>query len=299
MDVFVNGEPQRVGYLGQLRVDHAFRGRLRPVVAGYEKLLGRRRPDEACYDLTSIAEDNSVARRLLEAGLPSLPRYRFLERFVTRVLPVRGAVERPTARNFEIVRGCAAHREGIAACLGRNNRRFDFARVYDAATLVSAGHTPGLAMSDFHVALCGTVVVGCLALWDQTGFKQVVARGYSPGLQRWRPLVNRVAPLVGMARLPEVGEVLAQAFLSHIAIDGDDPAVFDALLLAALRQAAERELQYVILGFSAGHPLYQPHRRRWRAREYASRLYVVHWPADAAAVEGLGKHPVHPETALL
>ncbi len=34
-NAFVNGEPRRLGYLSQLRVDRAFRGRKRLLAAGY------------------------------------------------------------------------------------------------------------------------------------------------------------------------------------------------------------------------------------------------------------------------
>src|SRR5262245_58552646 len=65
MDVYVNGSPVRVGYLSQLRVENAYRGRPRLLARGYEVLAGRRRAGEEPFDLTSIMADNTPALRLL------------------------------------------------------------------------------------------------------------------------------------------------------------------------------------------------------------------------------------------
>ena len=97
--------------------------------------------------------------------------------------------------------------------------------------------------------------MGCLALWDQTGFKQVVVRGYAPRLERLRPWINR-SPVASSAtpRLPDPGEALPHAYLSHVAVDEDDPDVFEALAEAAYAEARVRGLAYVVAGFAAGHP---------------------------------------------
>ena len=70
MDVYLDGAPARVGYLGQLRVDPAWRGRRALMRSGYSAVRALRRADEAAFDLTAIVMDNAPARRLLEAGLP-------------------------------------------------------------------------------------------------------------------------------------------------------------------------------------------------------------------------------------
>jgi hypothetical protein len=297
-NAFVNGEPCRLGYLSQLRVDRAARGRRRLLAAGYAALRELRRPDEAPFDVTSIIADNDAARRLLAAGVPGLPRYRELSGLVTLVVPVR---RNGRQEQQGIEAGDPSRMPEIAACLERNRRRYQVAPFFTVAELTSPERSRGLAPGDFRVALAGDRIVGCLALWDQRGFKQVVVRGYAPRLARWRPWINRLAPLLGTPGLPDPGEMLPHAYLSHIAVDGDDPEIFQALVEAACTEARARHYAYLVIGLAAGHPWLPWLERRFRPRRYESVLYTVDWGdgAAAAAINALDGRLPHVEAALL
>ena len=93
-------------------------------------------------------------------------------------------------------------------------------------------------------------------------------------------------------------DVLAR-LASDMALDGDDPALFEALLCALLDEARRRRLAYVVAGFADGHPFLAAIKRRCRAREYASLLHVVHGSAGADAVARLDGRRPHVEVALL
>ncbi|HVT57026.1 MAG TPA: hypothetical protein VHR45_01385 [Thermoanaerobaculia bacterium] len=303
-DAFVNGRPSRLGYLSQLRLDWEERrraGLLRLLAGGYEKLRGLRAAGEAPFDLTSVVADNRAARRLLGAGLPGLPAYVELEPFVTLVLspPRRGRTWRPEAlpAGVTAVRGAPEIMAKVAACLERSRRRYQFAPRFTTAQLVSPVRSRGLAPRDFHLAVRGGQVIGCLALWDQSGFKQVVVRGYGRRLTLLRPALNRLSPLIGRPRLPAAGELLPHAYVSHVAVDGDDPRIFAALLASAYREAAGRFL-YLVAGFAERHPFLASLRRR--ARQYRSVLYAVCWEKEGkAAVAALDGRIPHLEVALL
>jgi hypothetical protein len=296
-NAFVNGEPRRLGYLSQLRVDRAARGRRRLLAAGYAALRELRRPDEAPFDITSIIADNETARRLLNAGVPGLPTYRELSGFVTLVLPGVRTSRRP--RLVRIEPGLPGWMAEIADCLARNRRRYQAAPVFTAAEILSPERSRGLSPQDFRLAVRDGRVVGCLALWDQTGFKQVVVRGYAPRLARWRPWINRISPILGQPHLPDPGEPLPHAYLSHLAVDEDDPDVFRALVESAHAEACARRYAYVVIGLAAGHPWLPWLQRRFRPRRYESTLYTVDWGEGAAAVEALDGRLPHVEAALL
>jgi hypothetical protein len=295
---FVDGEPRRLGYLSQLRVDRAFRGRPRLLAAGYDLLRSFRRPDELPFDLTSVIADNQVARRLLGAGLPGLPAYREVEGFVTLVVPTTSRARRDAG----IERGSRDRLPDIAdiaACLERNRSRYQFAPRFTVEDLLSPERSRGLAPEDFFVAVAGGEIAGCLALWDQSEFKQVVVRGYASRLARRRPWINGLAPLLGFPRLPDPGEILPHAYVSHLAVDGDDPGIFASLIETAYAEARARRYASVVIGLAARHPWLPWLRRRFRPREYASVLYAVHWPDGADAVAALDRRLPHVEVALL
>jgi hypothetical protein len=294
-NAFVNGEPRRLGYLSQLRVDRAFRGQKRLLIAGYDLIRSFRAPGEAPFDVTSIVADNEVARRLLGAGLPGLPAYREIEPFATLVLPA--GRPRRAGGDVRVERGSRERMAEVADCLERNRRRYQFAPCFTAEDLLSPERSRGLAPEDFYLALAGNQVAGCLSLWNQSGFKQVVVRGYGRRLARFRPWINRLSPVLGTPRLPDPGQVLPHSWLSHVAVDGDDPGIFQALVEAAHADASARGDAYVVLGLAARHPWMPWVRSRFRAREYRSVLYTVCWEGEA--VEPLDGRMPHLEAALL
>jgi hypothetical protein len=273
---WVDGRPARLGYLAQLRRLPAAIGFRRALAAGYAACEASRRPDELPYDLTAVVADNRAARRLLERGLPGLPIYRPWSELVTLVLPVGGPRRRrPTA----VERGTAELLPAIAACLERNLRRHQFAPAWTASDLASPVRTRGLEAADFCVVRepgGGDRIAGCLALWDQRAFKQVVVRGYAPALARLRPLVNAVSWLRGGPRLPVPGGPLALAFLSHLAVDDDRPELLIELVRAARQAAARRGLDYLSCGLAEGNPMLPALRRAFRARALTSIVYLVH-----------------------
>jgi len=298
MDVYANGVPARVGYLSQLRVDGAYRGRRRLLARGYDLLAAQRGPDEEPFDLTSIMADNEPALRLLGAGVPGLPTYRPLGRFVTLVISTWRAPRWDGRPPVEAAR--PEHALEIAACLDRNAARYQLARRWLAADLASNERCPGLRPGDFRLAFGrGGRVTGTAALWDQSAFKQVVVRGYSPAVARARWWINRGAWLLGAPRLPAPGRALPHAYLSHVAVDGDDTSVFERLLAAIMAEASRRRYAYVVAGFAERHPFLAVLRRRCRVREYPSVLHAVYGEDGIRAASSLDGRLPHVEVALL
>lgn len=299
LDVFVNGEPARAGYLSQLRLAGPYRGRVRLLAGGYELLRAAREAGEAPFDLTTIVADNAAARRVLGAGLRGLPAYRELEPFVTLVVPVGRPLEGKAPAGVRIERGRRDRIEEIAACLDRERRRYQFVPRWTASDLLSSVRCPGLRPEDFFLAVEGHDVVGCLALWDQSGFKQTVVRGYGPRLARRRRWVNRFSRLVRTPALPDPGAPLHYPYLSHVAVSPDRPEALLALAAAAHDEAGSRGVPAFVAGFAARDPLLRRFTRRFRARRFVSLLYAVHWEDGRRAADTLDGRIPHLEVALL
>lgn len=298
LDAYVNGRRTCLGYLGQLRLDRSCRGRTGMLKEGYRLLRALHGDGAAPYYVTTITEDNRPARRLLEAGLDGLPVYRPLETFVTLALP-RSRRRRRTPHGPAVDRGGARDLGRIAACVGRNGPRRQFAPVWTPEALASERRARDLRPEDFQIVRRGDEVAGCLAVWDQRRFKQSVVRGYGRRLRLARPFLNLLAPWLRTPRLPAPGEALKSAFVSHLAVDGDDPATLVALLDRALEDAATRDLDYLLVGLACRNPLLEAVRRAFPHREYVSIVYLAFWEDGAgAAAEVDGRIP-HLEVALL
>jgi hypothetical protein len=186
----------------------------------------------------------------------------------------------------------------IAACLARNGRRYQFSPCWTAADLLSAERSRGLSPEDFLIAVAGERVIGCAALWDQRAFKQIVVRGYAAAMRWRRASLDVAARVLRTPRLPDPGQPLAHVYLSHVAVDDDDPDVFRALFDAAYEDARQRGQTCLIAGFAERHPFLRILRRRYTAWSYTSVLYAVQWDADAGAVSLDGRIP-HLEVGLL
>lgn len=291
--VWLNGEPVRIGYLGQLRRAPALEGRIKLLAAGFAELEKTRRPDELPYDLTGIIADNRAARRLLEYGLPGLPAYRPLCEFTTLMFSGRSRLRRGPAR---VQRGSDEMLPAIAACLQRNLCRYQFAPVWQVEDLRSSVRTRSLRAEDFFVLLDGSRVIACLARWNQCDFKQAVVRGYAPRLKRWRPAINAAYSLTGHPRLPDLGQALDFAYLSHVGVDGDDPGLLVELIQAA---RAGRELDYLVIGLATGNSMFAALRKSFRAWAYPSVLYLVVPPGVEDPLGELDGRVPHVEAATL
>ena len=295
---FLNGRPASIGYLSQLRVDRMYRGRVGLLSSGYALMRSLRAPSDLPFDLTTIVADNQVARRVLGAGLSCLPLYQELDSFTTLMLPLWRRHVRSSDR-VRIERGSIERIGDIADCLERNRVRYQFAPWWTPSELLSPERSRGLAASDFLVAERAGRVLGCLALWDQSSFKQIIVRSYGPTMRRWRPLAEISARLLGTPRLPHPGRPISHVYLSHVAVDDDDPEVFGALLARAYNDARDKRHACLVIGFADRHPFVRVVQRRYRAWTYASVLYAVCWEGGRAAVADVDRRIPHLEVALL
>ena len=295
---WINGTPQRIGYFGELRAEGGLRTRRELLFGSYRKMREFHAAGDVSFYLTTIIEDNHRARRLLEAGLGDMPTYRPLESMVTFTIPARLGARR-RRRSDCVSRASLAHRPGIVERLLAHGEACQFAPVWTEETLASKRRCRGLRTDDFFVWPGDDGIRACLALWDQRAFKQTVIHGYAPRLARARPFLNIVAPLVRRPRLPARGARLESAFLSHLAVGEDDDEALISLVAMACEHAAQRGIDYVMLGLANRHPLAAVVRKRFPCHEYVSVIYVVFWEDGRAAAEALDGRLPQPEVAIL
>lgn len=296
-DCYVDGVPARLPYIGALRIVPQHRHRISLVRAGFDAL--RRLPADPRdlpFALTSIAADNAPAVRLLTAGLPGLPRYTPAGQLSTLFLRTRRARQPHAA----IAPADASDLASVARFLQRTGATRQFAPVWSEPDLQALGGY-GLAPSNFLVARRGDDIIGTIAVWDQRSYRQAVVRSYPAAVATLRPLLNAAAPLLRFPAFPAKGVPIDMAALSHVAVAQGDEAERTLLTLvdAALDQAWRRGFRTAMIGLDTDGRWHRAIAGRHRCVTYETRLFLVHWPGDNAALPTSTDRPVHPEVALL
>lgn len=268
---FWNGEPRLIGYLSQLRTVVGIRN-LSPLHRGFSAVRETHASDELDFDITAIADDNAPARRLLERGLPGLPRYEPLCRLETLILPTEN-------------RGTGAARE-IRALRPSDwptvrNFLYDTLRHRPLAPAWHLQHPlaqlPGLRDEDVYIAYKDGAIAGVVMLWDQRPQRQVLVHSYAPWLGHLRLVANLAQRIVGKPRLPAPGEALALAYVACLAVDPWDEVTMLDLIDAARIAACKRRIALLATTLPRNHPNLESIRSRYRARTYGSMCYSVGW----------------------
>ncbi len=294
LDAWINGRVQRMGYLGEFRIDGGLKQRRHLLLHSYRALRRYHESGSTPFYMTTIVEDNTTTRRLLERKLGDMPTYEPLESMITFTIPARLGARR-SSRPVDTVEDFSQ----IATLLATHGAKYQFNPAWTGEVLASPARCRGLSVDDFAVCRDRGQLKGCLALWDQRRFKQTVIAGYTGSLQKVRLFFNLVAPILGRPRLPSPGAQLESAFLSHVAVEPDGGEFLVALVADACRKALARGIDYVMIAFAERNPLAAVLRKRFPTHSYVSVIYVVYWEdGEAAAAELDGRMP-HPEMAIL
>jgi len=164
---------------------------------------------------------------------------------------------------------------------------------------LSALASLGLNEQDFRFVSSHDGVLAGAAFWDQRIFKQTVIRGYSAGLALARPMVNFISGILNTPRLPEIGAELSNAFISHLAVNPEEPALLTSLISELLGMAEQRGIELITLGFASNDSRLRTVSNSFRTRQYRSRLYLVQWPEIGGGARELDSRVLAPEIALL
>ena len=285
------GVPARACYLGGLRVNPAFRRRIRILRSGFESIR-RVVPEAAALPLwfTSIAAQNTEARRVLEARLPGMPLYTPRGEMETLALSTRQGRERGLLRPAQ-----SADIPAMVALFNRHARAYQYSAVLSEDWLRGLDGRHGLSLGDFLLAGDGGQLSALVALWDQRCIKQTVARGYRFPLNLLRGGYNVFSALADGIALPPAGQPLEQIYLAFAAFADADAA--PAVIGEALQHARARGAAAGVIGLSAANPVLGMLRRAFRVHAYRTCIEAVAWPDQDQGAHGA--LPPQPEVAIL
>jgi GNAT acetyltransferase-like protein len=248
-DVYVDGQPIRASYVGDLRVaPQARQSTLLPMLHRYVvDRLGEHGVDLA---YGTIVEGNRAAESL--RGRRGLPRYLRLGRI--RVAAITGARGRSNG-TMPVESAGAQDIRALARLLDTCARRRDFAPAWSEAMLAHAlAVTPGLTLERILVVRRDGEIVAMLAAWDQSALHRRRVLAYRGRAAFYRRVHDLRAVLCRRPMLPSPGGVLRELHATHIAVADDDPDLFGALLREGWRRFS-KGYHVLTFGLAEGHPL--------------------------------------------
>jgi len=270
---WVNGHKQPVGYLSQLRLLPSVR-RNGLLSRGYEFLRQLHSDGRAPFYLTTIAEDNHLAIRLLTSGRAPLPCYHDAGRYHTLVM-TRRRLPKVEAQTDTIVRRATANdRTAVVEFLAaEGQRRQFFPHIQGPDLFAETGMFRGLAPSDLWLAWRGEKLCGTLGVWDQRTFRQQQIVGYEGSLRWLRGVYNLLAPAIARPSLPAPGAIIACRFAAIPVTAAHDPTLLQLLLRHALAECLAAD-ESLLFGVHENDP-WQPLLRRIAPLCYTTRLFLV------------------------
>ncbi len=273
---FINGQATSLGYINNLYFAPPYRG-------GNYLALGGRTMRELHEDgrtkmyLITIVEGNKTARLLLPSGRAGLPTLHDFGRYQCVAISLKQKVkDSPVCLTIRSAR--AEDVPDIIEFWHREGSRKQFFPEYSADDLLSAnGLLRGLYPENILLAHVGGEVVGTVAAWDQSAFRQVMVTGYSRRLTLLRPLYNMVAQFLGYpVFLPRAGSPISNYFsLSLVCVKDNNPQVFMALL-AELMKRYKSGYDYFMAGFHESDTLL-PVLKQYRYFDYSMRLFIAYY----------------------
>jgi hypothetical protein len=237
--------------------------------------------------LTTIADDNAAAIKVLTSERGGLPRYQPWGQYYTLALSgdFRSKKNLPNSSDVYCRPAVRGDRDAIIEFLQLHGTGRQFFPVYDRADLFTeAGLLCGLKPEDICLAFRDQQLVGTMGAWDQRCFKQTLVSGYDRWLQAARPFYNAYAAISGNMRLPEPGTSLNSGVVAIPLVDRYDAVVFQLLLQSILNTLRDKQIELLLIGLHQDDPLL-PVARGFARREFVTRLYIVHWQHEPLDIE--------------
>jgi hypothetical protein len=266
---FFQGEIRDIGYLSGLRGYPKYRNGTF-LARGYRFLRELDQDGRVPFYLTTIVEDNVIARKILESGRAGLPKYTPLGTLSSSIIKPK---TRRIKESHEVVRGEMLDLEEIVDFLKVEGGKKQFFPYYAVSDFESS-RLRGLSQEDFYVAMDGEEVVGTLAKWDQESFKQTRVVGYDKRLNMARPLINIASRFSNIPNLPKTGELLHHFYTAFPVTKNNDPEILESLLESVASDEQNQGYCYFTVGLMQDDPLREA-IKPFKPRDYNSVLYAV------------------------
>lgn len=276
---WLDGERIQSGYLCDLRMRPGFRGgvtlarQMTPILQWAAEQSG------ADVFNTVIFDDNRLARKVLTgpgAERRGQPSYHTMTPFQMYSVQFTRGRRRPSER---IRSATKDDLDELRAFLASRGQQRTLGEDFTGDLLDRRlAEWPGFSLDDFLLARDDSGrIVGCLAPWDTTSVKRTRVLAYHRSMAWMKRTLDIGSMLFRFPRLPDAGECFRFAFLTHLEVAEDDPAVFTDLLRAAYLRLRGRDLHFMSAFVPRNSPL-ETSFRGFMVQRTAMTLYAVPVP---------------------
>lgn len=292
-DLFISGQPRRVYYSGDTRVDPSYRRRGIASNLFIEQKKFRRN-DELLQGI--VLKENTApldAAAKTEDGV--LFKYWISHTIETSFIFVRKQTPRIPA-GVSIRAATAADVPAMQAFFNREAPRRNGYPVYDFAKLLAGdAYYTGLSIGDFALALRDGQLIGMLGGWNQKAYKQTRIVGFKPIVKVIRPLYNLYVGLTGGFKLPAIGGALNYLTLCNTLIAQDDVAVHQALIDWIMAHQGQK-YDALATAITHGDPLENVPRGYKRQKLFSSNFWLSYGDDPRP---GIDQRPLYVELGRL
>ncbi len=292
LHVFINGEPQRMGYLSDLRAAKNIRGGTL-LMRGYGYLKELHQSDPVPLYYSVILDGNQAAIDNITSSRAGLPAYKYMGKICTPAIHLDFKRKLFELSDVEINTANSDSMANIFEFVQKSYAKKQFSPVYKLDDMNSP-RLEGLNPEDIYIATRNGEIVGVIAAWDQTNFRQTHIENYNLLLKTIKPFYNLAAKFSALKPLPKKGDRVPYFYLALTAIKDDDPDIFRALLSRLYADRRNGKWHYFIAGLHEKNPLVKV-LEEYRSIKAAGHLFVVHYSEDEAYFTQLDSRIPHVE----
>ncbi len=262
---YINGEEKTLGYLSDLKISSGAR-KIQALSKGFEFMKTLMDDKRAKLHIATIIEDNRQGKVALtwKNKSPNVPNFYDLGVMNTYfILPI---FPKFCHKKIKIINGSGDVLDKIVEFLNAEGRKKQFFPIYTKEDFLNL---PNFSPNDFYIALEDEKIIGVIAKWEQTPFKQVVIKKYN-GKWVW------IKRLTGKF-LPKENKPIKQFYLSFVVIKNNDNKIFEALLNRVYNDNKNYKYFSFILHSKDGLNI---SLKKYFNIKYKSRLYIAEFLED-------------------
>lgn len=259
--VYINGKEEMLGYLSDLKISTKAK-KIHALSQGFQFMKTLMDDKKAKLHIATIIDDNRQGKIALtwKNKSPNVPNFYDLgvmnTYFVVPIFP------KFCEKKIKIIKGSLETMDKIVKFLNTEGRKKQFFPVYTKEYFLNL---PNFSPNDFYIALKDDEIIGVMAKWDQTPFKQVVIKKYN-GHWGW---IKHF--------LPKINQPIKQFYLSFIAIENNNNEIFEAILNRIYND--NKHYKYFSLILHTNDCLNNSLKKYFNIK-YKSRLYITEFMTD-------------------